>query len=59
MIGAAARTGQLSQRLRAKAGRLVAERVKIINRRQRTHRTDWHSAAALWPDLFGDRPDGK
>lgn len=56
MIRAAARAGPLVQRLRARAARIAAARVAA--KRQRT-RTDWHSAAALWPDFAGGIDDGK
>jgi hypothetical protein len=56
MIRAAARAAPLIQRLRARAARIAAARVAA--RRQRA-RTDWHSAAALWPDFAGDPKDGK
>jgi hypothetical protein len=57
MIRASARVEVLVQRLRLHAARLVAGRAR--NRRRRPQRTDWHKAAALWPDLFGDPRDGK
>ncbi|WP_146107620.1 hypothetical protein [Porphyrobacter sp. HT-58-2] len=59
MIRASSHTGHLVQRLRVRAARLVNERVDALHRRQHRTRTDWHSAAALWPDLFGDQRDGK
>jgi hypothetical protein len=59
MIRAASRTGQFVQRLHARAGRLVKERVDTLRKGRRQSRQDWHSAAALWPDLFGDPRDGK
>ncbi|WP_172438949.1 hypothetical protein [Porphyrobacter sp. TH134] len=56
MISASARGDMLLQRLRARAARIVAARAA----QRRTHqRPDWHSAAALWPDLFGDPGNGK
>jgi hypothetical protein len=55
VIEAAAASARLIQRLRARAERLVAGRSAVRRRR----RSDWHSAAALWPDLFGDDADGK
>lgn len=57
MIRAAARAGQLTQRLRARAARIAGVRAAAL-RRQRG-RTDWHSAAALWPGFAGDLTDGK
>lgn len=59
MIRASSRTGQLVQRLRARAARIVNERIDTLHHKQRRTRADWHSAAALWPDLFGDQRDGK
>ena len=56
MIRAAARGDQLIQRLRARAARIAAARTAS---RHPSQRADWHSAAALWPDLFGDTRDGK
>jgi hypothetical protein len=56
MIRAAARAGQLAARLTARAKRMAGQRLAT---RRRTQRTDWHSAASLWPDLFGDTRDGK
>jgi len=56
MIRAAARGDQLIQRLRARAARIAAARMA---KRRPPQRTDWHSATALWPDLFGDPRDGK
>lgn len=55
MIRAAAAGERLVQRLRARAERLVAGRTAT----RRGQRADWHSAAALWPDLFGDDARGK
>ena len=58
MIRVAARADLLVQRLRARAARIVAARAAL--RRARPQQgADWHSAAALWPDLFGDARDGK
>ncbi len=57
MIRAAARTAGLVQRLRARAADTAARRVASL--RRRSARADWHSPAALWPDLFGDLRDGK
>lgn len=56
MIRTAARASQLAARLTARARRIAAQRLATRKQRQRT---DWHSAAALWPDLFGDPRDGK
>jgi len=56
MIRGHARSDQLIQRLRARAARIAAARAA---RRRPSQRTDWHSAASLWPDLFGDSRDGK
>ena len=56
MIRAAVRGDHLIQRLRARAARIAAAR---ITKHARSKRTDWHSAASLWPDLFGDKRDGK
>ena len=56
MIRATVRKSQLVQRLRAQAERIVAGRAARL---RQSRRTDWHSAAALWPDLFGDPRDGK
>lgn len=57
MIRAATRAGQLVTRLTARARQIAARRAGAIRREQR--RADWHSASALWPDLFGDYRDGK
>jgi hypothetical protein len=56
MIRVAARAGQLAARLTAHAKRIAAQRVVS---RSRAQRTDWYSATALWPDMFGDPSDGK
>lgn len=56
MIRASARADQLVQRLRARAARIAAGRA---TKRRPPARSDWHSAAALWPDLLGDPRDGK
>jgi hypothetical protein len=55
MIRAIASADRLVQRLRARAERLVANRATGLRR----HGSDWRSAAALWPDLFGDDARGK
>lgn len=55
MIRVSARTGQLAQRLRAQAARFAAAHL----RKRPRGRADWHSAAALWPEMFGDIHDGK
>jgi hypothetical protein len=57
MIRAAARSAPLIQRLRARAARIAAARAAALRRRQ--GHTDWHSAAALWPDFAGGIEDGK
>lgn len=57
MIRASVRAGALIQRLRLGAARLATDRKHA--RRSRPQRTDWHRAAALWPDLFGEPRDGK
>lgn len=56
MIFASARGDRLVQRLRVRAARLAAERAA---KARPPRRSDWHSAASLWPDLFGDPRDGK
>ena len=56
MIRASARADQLVQRLRARAARIAAGRAA---KRRLAARSDWHSAAALWPDLLGEPRDGK
>ena len=56
MIRASARADGLVQRLRARAVRIAALRAA---KRRPAARSDWHSAAALWPDLLGDPRDGK
>jgi len=56
MIRAAARGDHLIQRLRARAARVAAARRAD---QLRSQRSDWHSAASLWPDLFGDTRDGE
>lgn len=58
MIRAVARAGQLVQRLRARAERIAAGRAARYRRRT-DPRPGWHSAEALWPDLFGEHRDGK
>lgn len=55
MINAIAASERLVQRLRARAERLIAGR----SARRRRRRSNWHSPAALWPDLFGDDASGK
>ncbi len=55
MISAVAAGERLVQRLRARAERLVAGRAAS----RRRQGSDWRSAAALWPDLFGDDARGK
>lgn len=57
MIRASTRADTLVQRLRLRAAQAIAGRAAA--RRRPSHRTDWHKAAALWPDLFGDPRDGK
>lgn len=56
MIRASARADRLVQRLRARAARVAALRAA---KWRPAARSDWHSAAALWPDLLGDPRDGK
>ncbi|MBB3774842.1 hypothetical protein FHS52_000785 [Erythromicrobium ramosum] len=56
MIRASARADKLVQRLRARAARIAAGRTA---KRRPPARSDWHSAATLWPDLLGDPRDGK
>jgi len=56
MIRALARADRLVQRVRARAARIAALRAA---ERRPAARSDWHSAAALWPDLLGDPRDGK
>lgn len=58
MIRASARAGQLVQRLRARAERIVAAQVAARSRGP-VDRADWRSARALWPDLFGEHRNGK
>lgn len=56
MIRVSARTATLVQQLRRRAARIAAGHATA---RRPQHRGDWHAAAALWPDLFGDHRDGK
>lgn len=58
MIRVSARGAQLVQRLRARAEQIAAARA-AARRLRPEQRSDWRSAAALWPDLFGDPRDGK
>lgn len=59
MIRAAAAAERLVLRLRARANRIAAARADTLQRERPRHGAQWRSAAALWPDLFGDTPDGK
>lgn len=59
MIRAAAATERLVLRLRARAARVAAMRADTLQRERQGQSAQWRSAAALWPDLFGDNPDGK
>jgi hypothetical protein len=59
MIRVTARAGELVQRLRKRAARIAAGHAAEQRKRAVSRRADWHSASALWPDLFGDRRDGK
>lgn len=47
----------LIQRLRRKAERLAAQRVRTVRRRSRKSGHKWRSPTALWPDFtdFGTR----
>jgi hypothetical protein len=58
MIRVSARGAQLVQRLRARAER-IADQHAATGRLRSAQRSNWRSAAALWPDLFGDPRDGK
>ncbi len=59
MIRVNARASELVQRLRIRAARIAAGRAVAQRKRAVSRRADWHSASVLWPDLFGDRRDGK
>lgn len=59
MIRAVAAAERLVLRLRARANRIAAARADTLQRERPRHGAQWRSAAALWPDLFGDTPDGK
>ena len=59
MIRAVAAAERLVLRLRARANRIAAARADTLQRESQKHGAQWRSAAALWPDLFGDTPDGK
>lgn len=54
MIRATPAEAGLLQRLRLRAGRMVAERLRQSGRRKRRGRDEWHSPAALWPDFTDD-----
>jgi hypothetical protein len=56
MIRVSVHADQLVQRLRARAARIAASHA---TKHRSPARSDWHSAATLWPDLFGDPRDGK
>ena len=57
VAGAAAE--RLVLRLRARANRIASARAETLQRERQRQGAPWRSAAALWPDLFGDTPDGK
>lgn len=57
MIRVTERGTELVQRLRLRAARIAAGYAAAL--RPPPRRTDWHSASALWPDLFGESRDGK
>lgn len=59
MIRAVAATERLVLRLRARANRIAAARAETLQRGRQRQGAQWRSAAALWPDMFGDTPDGK
>lgn len=61
MIALRSQTAALVQRLRARAARMAVLQAATKPRRRKTARssTDWHSAAALWPDFTGVSRDGK
>lgn len=59
MIRAVAAAERLVLRLQARANRIAAARVDALQRERQRQSAQWRSAAALWPDLFGDTPDGK
>lgn len=61
MITVTPQSAALAQRLRARAARLAASCLAARGARRRGARpqTDWHSAAALWPDFTGVSRDGK
>ncbi len=58
MIRASASTQDLVQRLCEQAARIAADFAASPSA-QPSSRRDWYSASALWPDLFGEKSDGK
>jgi hypothetical protein len=56
---AAAAAERLVLRLRARANRIAAARADTLQRERNEQDAQWRSAAALWPDLFGETTDGK
>lgn len=59
MIEASAGTQELVQRLRERAAKFAAALFAEGRSRRTPGRHDWHSAEALWPDIFGENRDGK
>lgn len=58
MIRASASTQALIQRLTGQAARIAVAIVAARSAEPRS-RGDWHSASALWPDLFEENRSGK
>lgn len=59
MIRAIAAAERLVLRLRARGARMAAARADTLRRENRKQGANWRSAAALWPDLFGETRNGK
>jgi len=55
IIQASASIDALLQRLRERAARIAA--AALVGQRRRA--PDWHSASALWPDLFREDRHGE
>jgi predicted RNA-binding protein with PIN domain len=59
MIRAVVAAERLVLHLRARADRIAAARADTMQRERNKQGAQWRSAAALWPDLFGETTDGK
>ncbi len=61
MIRASASTQDLVQRLCEQAAQIAAafDSSRAAQQQRPLSRHDWHSAGALWPDMFGENSDGK